>query len=210
MNQHHKDVMRMCARQWLDLLSPANFGLLNPEVLQHTLACGGANLVHGLANALDDWRRHQGLDPVQAREHPYQPGVDLAVTPGKVVHRNALVELIQYQPQTATVNAEPVFIVPSWIMKYYILDLSPQNSMVRWLVSQGHTVFILSWKNPEGSDALLSMDDYLEQGVFEPLAAIAQRIPSTPVHAVGYCLGGTLLAIAAAALSRPGKVRRCV
>ena len=120
MNQHHKDVMRMCARQWLDLLSPANFGLLNPEVLQHTLACGGANLVHGLANALDDWRRHQGLDPVQAREHPYQPGVDLAVTPGKVVHRNALVELIQYQPQTATVNAEPVFIVPSWIMKYYI------------------------------------------------------------------------------------------
>ena len=92
-------------------------------------------------------------------------------------------------------------------MKYYILDLSPQNSMVRWLVSQGHTVFILSWKNPEGSDALLSMDDYLEQGVFEPLAAIAQRIPSTPVHAVGYCLGGTLLAIAAAALSRPGKVR---
>ena len=207
MNQHHKDVMRMCARQWLDLLSPANFGLLNPEVLQHTLACGGANLVHGLANALDDWRRHQGLDPVQAREHPYQPGVDLAVTPGKVVHRNALVELIQYQPQTATVNAEPVFIVPSWIMKYYILDLSPQNSMVRWLVSQGHTVFILSWKNPEGSDALLSMDDYLEQGVFEPLAAIAQRIPSTPVHVVGYCLGGTLLAIAAAALSRPGKVR---
>ena len=91
--------------------------------------------------------------------------------------------------------------------RYYILDLSPQNSMVRWLVSQGHTVFILSWKNPEGSEALLSMDDSLEQGVFEPLAAIAQRIPSTPVHAVGYCLGGTLLAIAAAALSRPGKVR---
>lgn len=207
MNQHHKDVMRMCARQWLDLLSPANFGLLNPEVLQQTISSGGANLAQGLTNAIDDWLRRQGLDPMQASEHPYQPGVDLAVTPGKVVLCNALVELIQYQPQTATVQAEPIFIVPSWIMKYYILDLSPHNSMVRWLVSQGHTVFMLSWKNPQSSDALLSMDDYLELGVFEPLATIARRLPATPVHAAGYCLGGTLLAIAAAALSRPGKVR---
>ena len=207
MNQHHKDVMRMSARQWLDLLSPANFGLANPEVLERTIASGGANLVQGVANAVDDWRLRQGLDPLQPQEHAYRPGVDLAVTPGKVVYRNGLVELIQYQPQTPQVQAEPVFIVPSWIMKYYILDLSPHNSMVRWLVGRGHTVFILSWKNPDESDALLSMDDYLELGVFEPLAAIAHRIPSTPVHAVGYCLGGTLLAIAAAALSRPDKVR---
>jgi polyhydroxyalkanoate synthase len=190
MNRHHADVMRMSVRQWLDLLSPANAGLANPEVLERTLATGGANLLQGLSNAVDDWRQHQGLDPVQPREHPYKPGVDLAITPGKVVHRNALAELIQYQPQTPRVQAEPIFIVPSWIMKYYILDLSPHNSMVRWLVGQGHTVFIVSWKNPSESDALLSMDDYLELGVFKPLEAIARRIPSTPVHAVGYCLGG--------------------
>jgi polyhydroxyalkanoate synthase subunit PhaC len=207
MNEHHKEVMRMRARQWLDMMSPANFGLLNPEVRERTLATGGANLIQGLANAVDDWRQRQGLEPVQAREHPYRPGEDLAVTPGKVVYRNTLVELIQYQPQTPQVQAEPVFIVPSWIMKYYILDLSPHNSMVRWLVGQGHTVFILSWRNPDEGDALLAMDDYLQLGVFEPLAAIRQRIPATPVHAVGYCLGGTLLSIAMAALARPDQVQ---
>ena len=207
MNAHHQDVMRMVTRQWIDLLSPANLGLLNPEVLQRTVASGGTNLVQGLANALDDWRQRQGLAPLQPQEHAYRPGVDLAVTPGKVVHRNALVELIQYAPATPRVHAEPVFIVPSWIMKYYILDLSPHNSMVRWLVGQGHTVYILSWKNPDEGDALLSMEDYLQLGVFDSLAQIAQRVPGTPVHAVGYCLGGTLLSIAAAALSRPSRVQ---
>jgi len=208
MNQHHKDVMRMCARQWLDLLSPANFGLLNPEVLQQTISSGGANLAQGLKNAIDDWRRRQGLDPLQASEHPYQPGVDLAVTPGKVVLCNALVELIQYQPQTATVQAEPIFIVPSWIMKYYILDLSPHNSMVRYLVSQGHTVYMLSWRNPDASDAELTLDDYLRMGVLDALQAVGQHSgPGTEVHAMGYCLGGTLLAIAAAAIARKGGVR---
>ena len=206
MNAHHRELAGMLARQWLDMLSPANMGLANPEVLERTLETRGTNLLQGLANAVDDWRQRQGLDPVQPREHPYRPGVDLAVTPGKVVYRNALVELIQYEPSTPKVRLEPLFIVPSWIMKYYILDLSPHNSMVRWLVSQGHTVFILSWKNPDEGDALVSMEDYLHLGVFEPLAAIARRVPGTPVHATGYCLGGTLLAIAAAALSRPGRV----
>jgi polyhydroxyalkanoate synthase len=207
MNAHHRDIVRMSARQWLDLLSPANFGLLNPEVLERTLATGGANLAQGVANAVDDWRQRRGLPPLQESDHPYRPGVDLALTPGQVVYRNALVELIQYAPQTPQVQAEPVFIVPSWIMKYYILDLSPHNSMVRWLVGRGHTVFILSWKNPDEGDARLGMADYLELGVFQPLAEIARRIPATPVHGVGYCLGGTLLAIAAAALARPGAVQ---
>jgi polyhydroxyalkanoate synthase subunit PhaC len=206
MSAHHQEMTRFFARQWLDMLSPANAGLGNPEVLQRTREQQGANLVHGAANALDDWRRAHGLPPLQAPAPAYRPGVEVAVTPGQVVHRNHLSELIMYRPLTARVQAEPVFIVPSWIMKYYILDLSPHNSMVRWLVEQGHTVFILSWRNPDASDALLGLADYLEQGVFDNLAAIARLVPGEAVQACGYCLGGTLLAIGAAALARPGGV----
>jgi polyhydroxyalkanoate synthase len=207
MTAHHQELTRVFARQWLDTLSPANFALTNPEVLQRTAERFGGNFVDGTAIALDEWRLRKGLPPRQPPEHPYQPGIDLAITPGKVVHRNALVELIQYTPQTPKVHAEPVFIVPSWIMKYYVLDLSAHNSMVRWLVSQGHTVFIVSWRNPDESDALLAMEDYLQLGVFDPLAAIARLVPRTRVHACGYCLGGTLLAIGAAALARPQRVQ---
>lgn len=206
MTRHHRDVVGMFARQWLDMLSPANAGLANPEVLARTLERRGDNLIAGWQHALDDWRRRQGLAPLFDSGQRFEPGRDVAVTPGRVVHRNHLVELIQYAPTTPTVHAEPVFIVPSWIMKYYILDLSPHDSMVRWLVGQGHTVFILSWRNPDEGDALLDMDDYLNLGVFDALAAVARRVPGQAVHAVGYCLGGTLLAIAAAALARPGKV----
>ena len=208
MTRHHSDVTRFCARQWLDMLSPSNSWLSNPEVQRRTRDRWGANLADGFANALDDWRMRQGLAPLQPREHPYEPGVDLAVTPGRVVHRNQLCELIQYAPQTSKVFAEPLLIVPSWILKYYILDLSPHNSLVNWLVGQGHTVFIVSWRNPNESDALLSMDDYMQLGIFDTLSAIARRLPGQPVHAAGYCLGGTLLAIAAAALARPGKVQQ--
>jgi len=223
MDPHHQEMVKVFARQWLDTLSPANTGLANPEVLQRTLERRGANLVDGVGHALHDAGRALGLkalpepllppllpDPATAQpadERPYQPGVDVAITPGRVVHRNHLVELIQYSPSTPTVQAQPVFIVPSWIMKYYILDLSPHNSLVRWLVGQGHTVFILSWRNPDEGDALLSMADYLDLGIFDSLAAIARLVPGEAVHACGYCLGGTLLAIAAAALARPGQVQ---
>ncbi len=208
MSAHHQELARVFARQWLDTLSPANFVLSNPEVLQRTVESWGGNFVDGAALAVDEWRMRKGLPPLQAPEHAYRPGIDLAVTPGKVVHRNALVELIQYAPQTPKVHAEPVFIVPSWIMKYYVLDLSPHNSMVRWLVEQGHTVFIVSWRNPDEGDALLAMDDYLQLGVFDPLAAIALLLPHRRVHACGYCLGGTLMAIGAAALARPERIER--
>jgi polyhydroxyalkanoate synthase len=208
MTPHHRDMTRFFARQWLDLLSPVNAGLANPEVLQRTGDRLGGNLVDGTLNALDHWREQQGLARLRPLPRPYAPGVDVAVTPGKVVHRNHLVELIQYAPATPTVHAEPVFIVPSWIMKYYILDLSPANSMVRWLVEQGHTVFILSWRNPDEGDALLGLEDYLELGIFDSLAAIARRVPGEAVHACGYCLGGTLLSLAAAALARPSRIAR--
>jgi polyhydroxyalkanoate synthase len=206
MTAHHRDVVGFFARQWLDLLSPANAGLANPEVWDRTVEQRGENLRLGAAIALDRWRLHHGLPPLVDHGQRFRPGHDVAVTPGEVVHRNHLVELIQYRPTTPRVHAEPLFIVPSWIMKYYILDLSPHNSMVRWLVGQGHTVFILSWRNPDEGDALLDMDDYLQLGVFDALAAIGRRLPGQRVHAAGYCLGGTLLAIAAAALARPGRV----
>jgi len=206
MAPHHQEMARVFARQLLDTASPANAGLANPEVARRTWDSAGSNLAAGWANALDDWRQAHGLAPQQQDGRPYQPGVDVAVTPGRVVHRNHLIELIQYSPSTPTVAAEPVFIVPSWIMKYYILDLSPANSMVRWLVGQGHTVFIVSWRNPDEGDALLDMADYLQLGVLDALAAVARAVPGQAVHACGYCLGGTLLSMAAAALARPGQV----
>jgi len=206
MSPHAQEMVRFMGSQWLDMLSPANAGLLNPEVLERTREQRGQNLVDGARNAIDEWRWEHGLPSRQSAQEGYRPGIEVACTPGKVVHRNRLAELIQYLPTTERVDAQPVFIVPSWIMKYYILDLSPHNSMVKWLVSQGHTVFILSWRNPDESDAGLGMADYLEHGVFDMLAAIARLVPKESVHACGYCLGGTLVSIAAAALSRPGKV----
>ncbi|MFM2056378.1 MAG: hypothetical protein RLY71_763 [Pseudomonadota bacterium] len=205
LTRHHSEVVRAFARQYLDTLSPSNLPF-NPEVLKVTRERLGANLIDGLHNALDDWRTEQGLEPMTTPEHRYLPGQEVAITPGAVVYRNRLVELIQYAPSTDMVQAEPVFIVPSWIMKYYILDLSPHNSMVRWLVSQGHTVFILSWHNPTEADADVGLNDYLQWGIFDSLAAIRRLVPDQPVHACGYCLGGTLLAMAAAALARPQQV----
>jgi polyhydroxyalkanoate synthase len=202
MTDHHRTMTRFVAHQCLDMLAPSNAGFANPEVVRRTHERLGDNLLEGAVNALDDWRGRHGLAPLRPARQRLEIGVDLAATPGKVVHRNHLSELIQYLPTTATVQAEPIFIVPSWIMKYYILDLSPHNSLVKWLVDQGHTVFILSWRNPDESDALLDMNDYLEQGIFDNLGAIRRMVPDQAVHACGYCLGGTLLSVAAAALAR--------
>ena len=207
MTPHHREMTAFLARQWLDATSPSNAGLANPEVWSRTLERRGSNLVGGARRAIDRWRQSQGLAARQAAEPAFQPGVDVAVTPGKVVWRNALVELIQYLPSTARVHAEPVFIVPSWIMKYYILDLSPANSLVKYLVGQGHTVFCASWKNPGAEERDLGMDDYLELGLQAALDAIAAIVPQRKVHALGYCNGGTLLAIGAAAMARDGDDR---
>jgi polyhydroxyalkanoate synthase len=194
------------ARNALETLSPANYLLTNPELLDTTRAEAGQNLVRGFSNWLEDIERTLDGKGAAGTEQ-FVVGRDIAATPGKVVMRNDLVELIQYSPQSPTVQAEPVLIVPAWIMKYYILDLSPSNSMAQYLVAQGHTVFMVSWKNPTASDRGLGMDDYLRLGIRETLAAVTAIVPHRKVHAVGYCIGGTLLSIAAAALGAEGDER---
>jgi polyhydroxyalkanoate synthase len=188
-------------RLLLDAASPANFLHTNPELLKRTAAESGQNLIRGLKYWLEDAQRtvRGGQVPGTAE---FVVGKQVAVTPGKVVFRNRLMELLQYSPQTKNVYAEPVLITPAWIMKYYILDLSPRNSLVNYLVEKGHTVFMISWKNPDTADRDLGMDDYVKLGFLDALAEVRRRIPQRKVHAVGYCIGGTLLAIAAAQLAK--------
>ncbi len=198
---HHESVVNFAARQCLDMFSPANFVMTNPEVLQRTQETMGSNLRQGFQNWREDARRWQRGLPPEGSE-AYQVGRDVAITPGRVVYRNHLIELIQYAPSTPKVHPEPLLIVPSWIMKFYILDLSPHNSLIRFLVDQGHTVFAMSWVNPDADDRDLDMDDYLRQGVMDALDVVCALVPRQKVHALGYCLGGTLLSIAASAMAR--------
>ncbi|MGI1663758.1 PHA/PHB synthase family protein [Palleronia sp. KMU-117] len=205
LDDHAAKVVSFLNRQMLDLVSPSNFVATNPEVAATTLREGGANLVRGMHNLFEDWERAvSGKVPVGSED--YLPGRDVALTPGKVVFRNHLLELIQYAPQTDAVKTEPVLIVPAWIMKYYILDLSPQNSLVRYLVGQGFTVFMVSWRNPTADDRDLGMEDYFAavDAAFDAVAAI---MPDAKVHGVGYCLGGTLMAAKAAQQARDGDRR---
>lgn len=201
---HHTDVVTFVARQLLDAVAPSNFVMTNPVVQQATIASGGRNLVNGTLRAAQDVRKVlDGSRPPLA----YAPGRDVAVTPGKVVMANRLVELLRYDPVTPTVHAAPILFVPAWIMKYYILDLSPHNSLVRYLVERGHTVYMISWKNPDAGDRDLSLEDYRRLGVMASIDAIVAQTGATQVNACGYCLGGTLLAIAAAAMARDRDTR---
>ena len=196
--------VNFAGRMLLEAASPANFLHTNPELLKRTVAESGHNLIRGLKNWLEDAQRAAtGAGRAPGTEH-FQVGRDVAITPGKVVYHNRLIELLQYSPQTETVYAEPVLITPAWIMKYYILDLSPRNSLVRYLVEKGHTVFMISWKNPDAADRELSLGDYVKLGFLDALAEVRRLIPQRRVHAVGYCIGGTLLAIAAALLAAGG------
>ena len=203
---HHEYVVEFMTRQWLDMFSPSNFSWSNPEVLRETLRRGGGNLAQGASNWWDDFLRLAANRPPPGTER-WRVGENLALTPGKVVYRNRLIELIQYAPQGAAVRPEPLLIVPSWIMKYYILDLQPHNSLVRYLVEHGYSVFMISWKNPGAEDRELGMDDYLRSGVLDALDAIGKIVPGRRIHALGYCLGGTLLSMAGALLARAGDER---
>lgn len=205
-SKHNEQAVTFINRQLLDMFSPANIPFLNPEITRATIEEGGANLMRGLMHFITDTRRAiKGEKPVGADE--YQVGRDLAVTPGKVVFRNRIMELIQYTPTTDSVCREPVLMLSAWMMKYYILDLSPHDSMVKYLVDRGHTVFMISWVNPGPEDGDLSMDDYRTLGIMAALDAIGAIVPGEKVHSVGYCLGGILLTIAAATMARDGDER---
>jgi polyhydroxyalkanoate synthase len=205
-SKHHEAVTTFVSRQLLDMAAPSNFLATNPEVLAKAFETGGANFLSGWLNFLADWERlAAGKPPVGA--DAFAVGKNVAVTPAKVVFRNRLIELIQYEPATPAVHPEPILLVPAWIMKYYILDLSPHNSLVKYLVDHGHTVFAISWKNPARDERDLGMDDYLRLGLMDAIDAVSAIVPGTPVHAAGYCIGGTLLAIGAAAMARDGDER---
>jgi polyhydroxyalkanoate synthase len=202
-DRHHEELLSFIVRQLLDLASPGNVLWTNPVALRATIDEAGVNLLRGGLYAVDDTVRATLRLPPPGAER-FIVGRDVAITPGKVVFRNRLIELLQYAPTTPQVHPQPVLLVPAWIMKYYILDLSPQNSLVKYLVDQGHTVFCISWKNPTAEDRGLGLEDYLQLGLFAALEAVTNIVSGRKVHALGYCLGGTLLAIGAAAMARDG------
>lgn len=200
-SKHHEDVVAFVARQLLDMVAPSNYLMTNPELLHLTVQEGGSNLIRGAINFMEDAERFLcDLPPIGAEA--FQVGKNLAVSKGNVIFRNTLIELIQYSPSGKEVYAEPVLIVPAWIMKYYILDLSPDNSLVKYLVDRGHTVFMISWKNPDEHDRNLSLEDYRKSGIMAALQVISEVTANQKIHTVGYCLGGTLLAITAATMVR--------
>jgi polyhydroxyalkanoate synthase subunit PhaC len=198
-------IVEFSVRQVLDMLSPSNFAATNPEVLQKTFRSGGENFVFGWQNWCSDWMR--SLSASKLVDQQFVVGETVATSPGKVVFRNELIELIQYYPSTGKVHPEPILIVPAWIMKYYILDLSPENSLVKFLTGEGFTVFMISWRNPGAGDRDIAFDDYRRLGVEAAVATIGEIVPGSKIHALGYCLGGTLLSIAAATMARDGDNR---
>jgi polyhydroxyalkanoate synthase len=182
-------------RQFIDAMAPSNFVMTNPEVLRKTAETGGENLVKGLNNLLADLERGKGKLSIRMTDlEAFQIGQNIAVTPGKVVFQNELIQLIQYAPTTEQVLKRPLLILPPWINKYYILDLRPKNSLVRWAVEQGHTVFMVSWVNPDERLADRSFEAYMTEGVLAALDAMHQATGERDANVIGYCLGGTLLA----------------
>jgi polyhydroxyalkanoate synthase len=182
-------------RQYIDALAPTNFVMTNPEVLDETVKSGGANLVKGFANLLDDLERGDGQQVriKMTDASAFRLGENVASTPGKVVYRTDLMQLIQYEPATKNVLARPLVIFPPWINKFYILDLRPKNSFIKWAVDQGHTVFVVSWVNPDRKLAHKNFEDYLTEGTIAALDAVEKATGSDRINAIGYCLGGTLL-----------------
>jgi len=195
-------------KQFADALSPTNFVLTNPEVLRTTLQSNGENLVKGLNNMLKDLERGKGQLAIRQTDMDYfEVGRNLALTPGKIVFQNELMQLIQYVPTTEEQYERPLVIFPPWINKYYILDLGEKNSFVKWATARGYTVFVVSWVNPDARLAQKTFEDYMRQGIFEALDAIEKATGQKDVNAIGYCIGGTLLAATLAYMAAKGDNR---
>ncbi len=195
-------------RQFVEALSPSNFVMTNPEVLRATVESGGENLLNGLKNLLNDLDEDTGrLNIRMTDEDAFEVGRNVATSTGKVVYRNELMELIQFDPSTKTVNQTPLLIIPPWINKYYILDLREENSFIKWAADQGHTVFVISWVNPDAKLAEKTFDDYMLEGPLEALDAIKQATGEDKVNVIGYCLGGTLLSCTLAYMAAKKDVR---
>ncbi len=194
LDEHTRQKVEFFTRQFVDALAPTNFAATNPEVLRATLESKGENLVRGLQNLCRDSEAEGKLRIMMSDPEAFEVGVNIATTPGAVIYQNEMMQLLQYEPATETVFKRPVLVVPPWINKYYILDLQPKNSFVRWLVEQGHTVFVISWVNPGAGHADKSFEDYLLDGTLAALDAIEQATGERECNAIGYCLGGTLVA----------------
>ena len=195
-------------KQFIDALSPSNFLMTNPEALQETFKTGGANLVKGLQNLVRDFERGQGrLQITQTDYNAFEVGKDLATTKGHVVYKNELIELIQYAPLTETVYAQPLLILPPFINKYYILDMRPENSLVKWITEQGFTTFVVSWRNPNEEHAEYSFEDYIRRGLMCALDAIEDITQQKQTSVVGYCIGGTMLSMALSLMKQRGENR---
>jgi len=194
-------------KQFADAVAPTNFVLTNPEVLRTTMQTNGENLVRGLDNLLADLERGHGQLAIRQSADAFVVGENIALTPGKVVFRGELFELLQYAPTTEKVHERPLLIFPPWINKFYILDLRPENSFIKWLVGQGYTVFVVSWVNPDGKLAQKSFEDYMHEGIFKALDAVEQATGVRDPNVVGYCIGGTLLGATLAYMARTGDDR---
>jgi polyhydroxyalkanoate synthase len=187
-------------------LSPTNFALTNPEVLNETIKTGGENLVRGFENMIEDFKRGHGALKISTTDYEaFKIGKNIAVTPGRVIYQNDLMQLIQYEPVTEQVFKRPLLVIPPWINKYYILDLRPDNSMIAWLVAQGHTVFTISWVNPDTKLSQKRFEDYMNEGILDALTAIEKATGEKDCNIIGYCLGGTLLAITESYLKSKGQ-----
>ena len=188
--------VKFFTKQYVDAMSPTNFAALNPDVLKATVDSNGGNLVSGLNNLLDDLKKGKGELAIKMVDpNAFELGKDVATTDGKVVYQNELMQLIQYQPTTKSVLETPLLIIPPWINKYYILDLTPRNSFIKWAIDQGHTVFVISWVNPDARHSHKTFDDYLVEGPLAALDVIDKRCKTNTTNLVGYCLGGTLTAV---------------
>lgn len=195
-------------RQLMDAISPSNFAMSNPQVLRETIETKGENLISGLQNLLRDLEAGEGRLKIKRSDtEAFVLGENIATTPGKVVYRNKLMELLQFNPTTKNVKQTPLLVIPPWINKYYILDLSEKNSFIKWSTDQGHTVFIVSWVNPDADMADTTFEDYMKLGILEAVDAVTQATGEKEINAVGYCLAGTLLSSALAYMKAKGDTR---